>query len=90
MHEHGKSARRGVPTKPPHTGHKQPAEAVEGRRLAKGTPRQPTMVWPQRRVRMSHELARGRQAASRERQRRFTALLHHVYRLETFRRAYDR
>ena len=36
MHEHGKSDRRVVPTKPPNNGHERPAEGVEGRRLAKG------------------------------------------------------
>jgi RNA-directed DNA polymerase len=88
MHEHGKSDRRVVPMKPLNKGHKRPAEAVEGRRLAKGNPRQPTMFRTQRRVRMSQELERVRQAASRDRKMRFTALLHHVYRLETLRRAY--
>jgi retron-type reverse transcriptase len=88
MNEHGKSDRRVVPTKPPNNGPQRPAEAVEGRRLAKGNPRQQTMFRTQRRIRMSHELERVRQAASRDRKMRFTALFHHVYRLETLRRAY--
>jgi hypothetical protein len=37
------------------------------------------------RVRMSHELKRVRHVSSRNRQRRFTTLLHHVYRLDTLR-----
>ena len=47
-----------------------------------------TMFRTQRRVRMSHELERVRQVASRDRKKQFTTLLHHVYRLDTLRRAY--
>jgi RNA-directed DNA polymerase len=95
MNGHGKSDRRVVPTKPPNNDADQPAvagsssaEAVEGRRLAKGNPHQQTMLRTQRRVGMSHELERIRQAASRDRKMRFTALFHHVYPLDTLRRAY--
>jgi RNA-directed DNA polymerase len=95
MNGHGKSDRRVVPTKPPNNDAAQAAvagsssaEAVEGRRLAKGNPHQQTMLWTQRRVGMSHELERIRQAASRDRKMRFTALFHHVYHLDTLRRAY--
>jgi len=97
MHEHGKSDRRVVPTKPPNKGAGDPprgldrpelAEAVEGRRLTKSNPQQRTMLRTQRRVGMSLELERIRQAASRDRKMRFTALFHHVYRLETLKRAY--
>ena len=72
MHEHGKSDRRVVPTKPPNNGAGRapqvvagsvPAEAVEGRRLAKSNPHQRTMFRTQRRVDMSPELERIRQAA---------------------------
>jgi group II intron reverse transcriptase/maturase len=38
---------------------------------------------------MSPELERVRQAAKQDRKRRFTALLHHVYRLDTLRAAYQ-
>ena len=97
MHEHGKSDRRVVPTKPPNKGAGEPpqglarptpAEAVEGRRLAKSNPHQRTMFRTQRRVRMSPDLEWIRQAAYQDRKRQFTALFHHVYRLETLRRAY--
>jgi RNA-directed DNA polymerase len=97
MPEHGKSDSRVVPTKPPNKGdgkpplgstRSKPAEAVEGRRLAKSNPQQQTMLRTQRRVRMPHELERIRQAASRDRKMRFTALFHHVYRVDTLRRAY--
>ena len=64
-----------------------PAEVVEGRRLAKGHPHQHTMLRTPRRVRMPHALERIRQAAKRERQRRFPTLLPHVYCPETLRRA---
>src|SRR5262245_4286138 len=88
MHEHGKSARRVVPAKPPNNGRPWPAEGVEGRRLAKGNSHQQTMLRTQRRGRMSHALERVRHVASRDRKKRFTTLLHHVYRLDTLRRAY--
>lgn len=60
-HEHGKSDRRVVPTKLPNKGdgdplwgldRATPAEAVEGRRLAKSNPHQRTMFRTLRRVRM--------------------------------------
>src|SRR5687768_3153434 len=97
MHEHGKSDRRVVPTKPPNNGadeprqgtaRPKPAEAVEGRRLAKSKPHQGTMLRTQRRVGMPPQLERIRRAASQDRKMRFTALFHHVYRLDTLRRAY--
>ena len=95
MNGHGKSDRRVVPTKPLNNGAASPplagqhaAEVVEGRRLAKGNPHQQTMLRTQRRVGMPHELERIRQAASRNRKMRFTALFHHVYRPATLRRAY--
>jgi RNA-directed DNA polymerase len=87
-HKHGKSDRRVVPTKPPNKDVEWSAEAVEGRRLTKSNPHQRTMFRTQRRVRMSPELERIRQAASRDRKMRFTALFHHVYRIDTLRRAY--
>jgi retron-type reverse transcriptase len=97
MYERGKSDRRVVPAKPPNQGAGEPpqgsaraklAEAVEGSRLAKSNPHQRTMRRTQRRVSMPPQLERIRQAASRDRKRRFTALFHHVYRLDTLRRAY--
>ncbi len=97
MNGHGKSDRRVVPTKSPNKGDGESpqgaarpklAEAVEGRRLAKSNPQQPTMLRTQRRGRMSPELERIRQRASQDRKMRFTALFHHVYRLETLKRAY--
>ncbi len=66
MHGHGKSDRCVVPTKSPNKGHERPAEAVEGRRLAKGNPSQQRMHRTQGRVRMSQELGRVRQAAKQD------------------------
>jgi hypothetical protein len=84
MNGHGKSDSGVVPTKPPNNDTGSPsmaglrlAEAVEGRRLAKGNPHQHTMLRTQRRVGMPHALERIRQAASRNRKMRFTALFHH-------------
>jgi RNA-directed DNA polymerase len=88
MHKHGKSDRRVVPTKQPNKDAEWSVEAVEGRRLTKSNPYQRTMFRTQRRVRMSPELERIRQAASRDRKMRFTALFHHVYCIDTLRRAY--
>jgi retron-type reverse transcriptase len=65
-----------------------PAEAVEGRRLAKSNSHQRPMFRTQRRVGMAPELERIRQVARRDRTMRFTALFHHVYRLSTLKRAY--
>jgi RNA-directed DNA polymerase len=66
------------------------AEAVEGSHLAKGNTQQRPMLRTQGRVGMSLELERVRQAAKQDRKMRFTALLHHVYRLDTLRAAYLR
>jgi len=81
-----------VPGEPgaPETARPSSAEAVEGSRLAKGNSLQRPMLRTQGRVGMSPELERVRQAAKQDRQMRFTALLHHVYRLDTLCAAYLR
>src|SRR4051794_35666614 len=78
MHERGKSDSPVVPAKPPNKAASAAAEAVEGRRLAKGNAASETR--PGRRAGMSapSELERVRQVAQRDREARFTALLHHV------------
>jgi group II intron reverse transcriptase/maturase len=64
------------------------AEGMEGKGLAKGNPRrQNTHRTPSRESALS-ALERVRQAARRDRRMRFTALMHHVYSLETLRPAY--
>jgi len=90
MNGHGKSDRPIVPAKPPNKGDMRvaPAEGVEGRGLAKGNPlRQNAFRTPSRDGAPS-ALERIRQAARRDRKTRFTALLHHVYNLDTLREAY--
>ena len=65
-----------------------PAEPVEGRGVAEGNLDQDSMSRMQGRTDVPHALERVRQAAMRDKELRFTALLHHVYSLETLREAY--
>jgi RNA-directed DNA polymerase len=78
MHERGKSDSPVVPAKPPNKAASAAAEVVEGRGLAKGNAASETR--PGRRAGMSapSELDRVRQVAQKDREARFTALLHHV------------
>jgi RNA-directed DNA polymerase len=78
MHERGKSDSPVVPAKPPNNAALAAAEAVEGRGLAKGNAVGETR--PGRRAGQGapSELDRVRQAARKDRNARFTALLHHV------------
>jgi RNA-directed DNA polymerase len=78
MHERGKSDSPVVPAKPPNNAASAAAEVVEGRGLAKGNAASETR--PGRRAGMSapSELDRVRQVAQKDREARFTALLHHV------------
>ena len=66
------------------------AEGVEERGLAKGNLRQRNAPRTPSRQGVHSALERVRQAASRDRKLRFTALLHHVYNLEMLREAYFR
>ncbi|MEK7236975.1 MAG: reverse transcriptase domain-containing protein, partial [Nitrospirota bacterium] len=89
MNGHGKSDRPAVPVKSPNKAGPPAAEGVEGRGLAKGNPHQQNLP-------IGHSAAPGRpsalervrQAAARDKELRFTALLHHVYNLDTLRAAY--
>ena len=90
MNEHGKSDRLVVPAKSPNNVVQAAAEEMEGRGLAKGNPREPNAPRTQRRISAQSALERVRQAASRDRKQRFTALLHHIYDLEALRAAYFR
>ena len=80
MHERGKSDRSVVPTKPPNNvaGRPARAEAVEGRELAKGNAAGKTRPGHSAGKGVPRALDRVRQAAGRDKQERFTALLHHV------------
>lgn len=79
MHAAGESDSSIVPTKQANkSGPTPPAESVEGRGLAKGNTFQLTAYRTQGRKRVSIELEGVRQVASRDKEVRFTALLHHV------------
>src|SRR5213596_2548440 len=85
----GKSDRPTVPGKSPNKAG-QPAEGMEGSGLAKGNlPQQNASRTPSRED-ASSALERVRQAARKDKKLRFTALLHHIYNLETLRMAYFR
>ena len=66
----------------------RPEETVEGRGAAKGNPQQGDTSRIQGRIDVQQALARVRQAAVRDKGMRFTALLHHVYNIDTLREAY--
>ena len=86
----GKSDRPEVPGKSPNKAGQPAAEGMEGRGLAKGNqPQQNASRTPSREDAPS-ALERVRQAASKDKKLRFTALLHHIYNLETLRMAYFR
>ena len=88
MNEHGKSDRPVVPAKSLNKAGQPAAEGMEGRGLTKGNlPQQNASRTPSRTDAPS-ALERVRQAASKDKEMRFTALLHHIYNLETLRRAY--
>jgi len=90
MNGHGKSDRPVVPEKSSNKIGQPTAEGMKGRGLAKGNlPQQNASRTPSRKDAPS-ELERVRQAASKDRKSRFTALLHHIYNLETLRMGYFR
>jgi Retron-type reverse transcriptase len=65
-----------------------PAETVEGRGTAKGNPRQGDTSRMQCRTNVQQALERVRQRAATDKKLRFTALLHHVYNIDTLREAF--
>jgi len=66
----------------------RPEEAVEGRGAAKENPQQGDTSRMQGRNNVQQALARVRQAAARDKGMKFTALLHHVYNVDTLREAF--
>ena len=88
MHDHGQSDSPMVPTKFPNKAGRPAAEGMEGRGLAKGNPGQQTAPRAQDRVGVPSALERVRQVAERDKQVRFTTLLHHVYHVDHLRAAY--
>ena len=86
----GKSDRPVVPEKSPNNAGQLAAEGMEGSGLAKGNlPQQNASRTPSR-TDAPRALERVRQAAGKDKKLRFTALLHHIYSLETLRMAYFR
>jgi len=87
-HEGGNAGHsQGAPTGPGKGG-RLPAEGVEGRGQAKGnaSPRNTLRTPGREGVHSARD--RIRQAAETDKERRFTALLHHVYNIESLREAY--
>jgi len=78
MHDRGKSDGRVVPEKPPNKPGQPGAEVVEERRSAKGNAGSETRPGHRAGLSVSSELDRVRQVARRDKDVRFTALLHHV------------
>jgi hypothetical protein len=76
----GESDGRVVPTKQPNKGPDRPgpAEVVEGRRPTKGNTLQTATLRTQGRAGVSISLRSVREAAKRNKDVRFTALLHHI------------
>ena len=89
MYEQGKSDGRVVPKKLSNKAAEVAAETVEGRRPAKGNTHQQNASRTQSRTQGApSELERVRQAARRDKNARFTSLLHHVT-VERLRSAYQ-
>ncbi|MCA1703546.1 MAG: group II intron reverse transcriptase/maturase [Actinobacteria bacterium] len=78
MHEHGKSDNPVVPAKPPNKAGRPAAEAVEERGLAKGNTDDSTRSGRSAGTGVPSGLDRVREVAGRDKEARFTALLHHV------------
>lgn len=87
MNDTEKSDERVVPTKSLNNVEQSAAEAMEGRRSAKGNTEEQNAPRTLRRTRAPSALDRVREAARRDRKMRFTALLHHVT-LDRLRDAY--
>jgi RNA-directed DNA polymerase len=88
MYDHGQSDSPVVPAKFPNKAGRPAAEGMEGRGLAKGNPSRHTAPRAQDRVGAFSALERVRQVAERDKQVRFTTLLHHVYHIDHLRQAY--
>jgi len=88
MHEHGKSDRPIVPGKSPNKTKTSAAEEMEERGLAKGNLSQQNAPRTQSRISAPSELEQVRQTAKANKDVKFTALLHHIYRIDTLRFAY--
>lgn len=87
-HEGGNAGDSQAKPAEPSENRTTPAEVVEGRRRAKGNVDLQTTPRTQSREGVPNARGRIRQAAKADKGRRFTALLHHVYNIETLREAY--
>jgi RNA-directed DNA polymerase len=88
MNEPRKSDSPAIPMKSPNKAGQPAAEVAEERGLAKGNLPQQNAPRTQRRPSAPSALERVRLAATQDRKMRFTALLHHIYDLNTLRTAY--
>src|SRR5215212_8406491 len=77
-----------VATKPANKTGAPETERVERRGLAKGNPRRQNTSRAQDREVVQSALSRIRQAAVKDKQAKFTSLMHHIYNLSTLREAY--
>jgi hypothetical protein len=82
MNEHSKSVRPIVPGKSPNKTRTPAAEEMEGRGLAKENLNQQNAPRTQSRISKPSELAQMRQTATSNKDASFTALVHHVYRIQ--------
>lgn len=89
MNEHGKSDRPIVPGKSPNKTRTPAAEEMEGRGLAKGNLGQQNATRTQSRIVAPSALEQVRQTAKQNKEMKFTALMHHIYRIDTLRFAYS-
>ena len=78
MHGRGKSDNPIVPAKPPNKAGRLAAEVVEGRGLAEGNTASSARAGRSAGQRVPSGLERVREVARRDKEARFTALLHHV------------
>jgi group II intron reverse transcriptase/maturase len=90
MNERGKSDRPVVPVKSSNKAGQPAAEGMEGRGLTKGNPLEQNASRTQSRSNAPSALERIRQAASKDKEMRFTALFHHIYAPEALCTAYLR
>jgi RNA-directed DNA polymerase len=88
MHGREKSDRLIRPKKPSNKAEQSAAERAEGRSLAKGNPLQDDTNRIQGRSKVNSALERIRQAAERDKEVKFTSLLHHIYAVDMLREAY--
>ena len=88
MNGRGKSDSPVIPAKSPNQAEGPAAEATKGRELAKGNSPERNALRTQGRESTLSALERVRQAATRDKKQRFTALLHHIYDVERLRAAY--